>query len=53
VIRALDTPWAQRSASSFCLLENGASEELARRGQSRPVIAVITGDAEALAHRLL
>lgn len=27
----------------FCLLENGASDELARRGLSRPAIAVITG----------
>lgn len=27
----------------FCLLENGAREELARRGLQRPAIAVITG----------
>ncbi len=27
----------------FCLLENGTSEELARRGLPRPAIAVITG----------
>jgi hypothetical protein len=27
----------------FCLLENGASEELAKRGLKRPAIAVITG----------
>jgi hypothetical protein len=27
----------------FCLLENGSGEELARRGLSRPAIAVITG----------
>jgi hypothetical protein len=27
----------------FCLLENGTSEELARRGLSRPAIAAITG----------
>src|SRR5215510_8831642 len=27
----------------FCLLENAAAEELARRGQHRPAIAVITG----------
>ena len=27
----------------FCLLENGASDELARRGLPRPAIAVITG----------
>jgi hypothetical protein len=27
----------------FCLLENGTSEELARRGPPRPAIAVITG----------
>jgi len=27
----------------FCLLENGAHEELARRGLQRPAIAVITG----------
>lgn len=27
----------------FCLLENGTSEELARRGLKRPAIAVITG----------
>ena len=27
----------------FCILENGAPEELARRGLSRPAIAVITG----------
>jgi hypothetical protein len=27
----------------FCLLENGTSEELSRRGLQRPAIAVITG----------
>jgi hypothetical protein len=27
----------------FCLLENGASDELAKRGLPRPAIAVITG----------
>ena len=27
----------------FCLLENGTSDELARRGLPRPAIAVITG----------
>lgn len=27
----------------FCLLENGADQELSRRGFSRPAIAVITG----------
>ena len=27
----------------FCLLENGSTDELARRGLSRPAIAVITG----------
>jgi hypothetical protein len=27
----------------FCILENGAPEELTRRGLSRPAIAVITG----------
>jgi hypothetical protein len=27
----------------FCVLENGTAEELARRGLSRPAIAVITG----------
>ena len=27
----------------FCLLENGTSDELAKRGLSRPAIAVITG----------
>jgi hypothetical protein len=27
----------------FCLLENGAADELARRGLTRPAIAVITG----------
>jgi hypothetical protein len=27
----------------FCLLENGPSDELAKRGLSRPAIAVITG----------
>jgi hypothetical protein len=27
----------------FCLLENGAGDDLAKRGLSRPTIAVITG----------
>jgi hypothetical protein len=27
----------------FCLLENGTSDELAKRGLSRPAVAVITG----------
>ena len=37
----------------FCLLENGTSDELARRGLPRPAIAVITGHAQALADRVL